>query len=506
MLFDIKGIIQKDTKLRYILFAGLILQLAFSLSTTGFYHADQHFQIIEFSSYQLGEPNATPYIWEFDQAIRPTLQVYLFSAYRSLLHYTGFNDPYNQLTLMRIIMGLLNFILFNLICIYYTKTENKKVLYLVLIMLNFSWCLPYIKTLFSSEMLSSFFFFGTVFLYEIRKDREPNFAFLALTGFLLCLTFYIRFQSAFLILGFIIWIIFILKKRKHLFPIAAGFAAGVLLNTWLDYGFYHQLVITPYEYYYSNIVLKKAATFGTSGPYLYIGVLLATTAIFPVSLFLYYYAVKACRKKYNHLLFITILLFILAHSIVRHKEERFMFPILCILPVITGWGIPAFIQFYNNCKRGMRTFIKCIIGFSIVLNSFLLYVLMFHNPATQLVDFTSLLNNHINKSGDSSKLYCLGRTPFITSFRLPIAFYSNAFKKKEIVMINDIDSIRNLKEKNIYLATTFGIIKNHRSMMDSLGFKPVAYSSGLLWKINEFLYQKKRKGVLEIWVLYKKMN
>ena len=42
------------------------------------------------------------------------------------------------------------------------KKEPPKILYAVLLILNFSWIFPYTRTLYSSEMLSGLFFFGAI--------------------------------------------------------------------------------------------------------------------------------------------------------------------------------------------------------------------------------------------------------------------------------------------------------------------------------------------------------
>lgn len=504
MLNDIKKIIFKDKILRNILLAGILLQLGFAIFTRGFYHADQHYQVIEFSSYQLGEPNATYDIWEFKQGIRPTLQVYLFSAYRSTVEFLGIKNPFSQLTVLRVLTALFLFVVFNIFSIYFTNAENKKTLYIVLVILNFSWCLPYIRTLFSSEMFSSAFFFGTILLYERKKNKDPHFIFLSLIGFMLCLAFYFRFQTAFFIIGFLTWLIFIEKRWKHLLPVSAGFIAGILINTWLDYEFYNHLLFTPYKYFYANILERKAASFGTASPLVYLRFLLVAATAFPISIFLFYYLIKASKEKFRHLLFITILFYFLFHCLVGHKEERFMFPILAVFPVIMGWGIPLFSQYYKTCKNGIRIFFKSVIAFSIVFNTLLLYVLMFHNPASQLIGFTSYLDNFLRNSSAPSNIYCAVRNPLFTSFGGPLTYYSTAFQKNALTVINDIDSIRHLPEKNTYLATTFDVFKKNQLLIESLRFKPVYYSSGLWWKFNELYSRKKGKGLFETWVLYKR--
>jgi hypothetical protein len=145
-----------------------------------------------------------------------------------------------------------------------------------------------------------------------------------------------------------------------------------------------------------------------------------------------------------------------------------------------------------------------MIALSVLLNIFGLFLLLFHNPRTQLIGFTSKLNSQFNKNSAHSTIYCAGRNPFITSSNLPITFYANAFKNTEIAMIDNADSIRQINKEHFYLATTFRVIKNQRGMIDSLGLKPVFYSSDLLWKINDFFHTQKMNDVSEVWVLYKK--
>src|SRR5436190_6862249 len=124
MLMEIKKLIKSDPKLKLILFAGLIIQVLFSITATGFYHPDQHFQIIEFSSYQTGEPNAASYLWEYDHPVRSTIQVYLFTGWHWMINTVGIHDAFLELTLLRILLGLLMFAVFNIIVLHYFKNEQ----------------------------------------------------------------------------------------------------------------------------------------------------------------------------------------------------------------------------------------------------------------------------------------------------------------------------------------------------------------------------------------------
>jgi GPI mannosyltransferase 3 len=76
-----------------------------------------------------------------------------------VLNAIGITDPYTQLTILRLILGLLMFAVFNLLAFHYFGNAPRKTLLFVLLLMNFTWVLPYTRTLFCAEMMSSLFFF-----------------------------------------------------------------------------------------------------------------------------------------------------------------------------------------------------------------------------------------------------------------------------------------------------------------------------------------------------------
>jgi hypothetical protein len=194
------------------------------------------------------------------------------------------------------------------------------------------------------------------------------------------------------------------------------------------------------------------------------------------------------------------MLFIIGHSVVGHKEERFMFPVLGIMPILIGWGLPSLIQFYSSCKKFFRYLLNTIIIFSVTLN-FLMLVLLMFNPYCQTIHFTSLLKKEFDQR--PVNLYCLNRTPFETESKIPITFYKRHLPNLEIIRVDGVE-ITQIKAKDKYLAATFDQLVKIKSTIDSLGYKPVFYSSNLLWNLNKFLYSKKAHPINEIWVLLKK--
>jgi GPI mannosyltransferase 3 len=536
---DQMAILLKDSKLRLILIAALMVQVVVCITAIGVYHPDQYFQIIEFSSHQLNRASAAGHVWEFAAQLRPTLQVYLFSAYYELCSGVGMRDPYFQLELLRLLFGLLLFVFFNGMALFYFRREDRRILYFVLLLLNFTWILPYTRTLYSSEMLSSVLFFGAVLLCEAKgrsgkpdkrasqrrgsRIRAQGRGALAVrrvgpaetgatgrpaiwvylgAGFLMSLAFYTRFQTGFAIVGFLIWMIWPGREIRRLAPLGAGFLAGILLNTGLDHGFYHQWVCTPYRYFRVNIIEGKAASMGVSSFLVYIAVLLAVVLTPPLSIFLLFAGFRAALlKKLDRPIVLPVVCFIVGHCLVAHKEERFLFPILNILPIIIGWGLPGLFGWVRRQRAVLQWLIRGVAWFSVGLNIILLAVILV-TPYSQAIYFTWQLKK--NFRGAPVTIYSLGHTPFETEERLPYVFYESGARNLLWKTLPLNDSLSTVGDKALYVSTTYNQIGERRQYLDSLGYEAVLYSSHMLWGVNELLSSLNMNTINDIWVLYKK--
>lgn len=497
-LDTLKNILRDDRRLQVLLLASVLVQIIICLTAVGIYHPDQYFQIIEFSSWQLHRPSAAGQVWEFAAHLRPTLQVYLFSGYSRLCSALGLHDPYFQLGLLRVASGLCLFALFNAMALYYFQ-RDRRVLFFVLLILNFSWIIPYTRTLYSSEMLSSFFFFGALFVYDVTPRR---WWIALLTGFVFSMAFYARFQTAFAIAGFILWMLIVPKERRLIIAVILGLVAGIGLNTALDAAFYHEWVFTPYTYYKVNIIEGKAASMGTSSFLLYIGLLAAVVVAPPLSLVLLYTGFKeAFVRQLRQPLTLAVVLFILGHCLVAHKEERFLFPVLNVLPLIAGWGLPGLIGWWWRQGRGMRRVFNAVAGFSVGLNTFLLVVLLF-TPYSQALYFTSLLKGEFE--GRPVTIWTVNRTPFETEHRLPFVFYRQAVPNLQFRRLGPEDSVRMMPREAVYVTGTYDQLKGQLGWLDSMGYRRVLYSSRLLWGVDGFLDSKGVNTINDIWVLYRK--
>ena len=100
-------------------------------------------------------------------------------------------------------------------------------LYTLLIIANFSWALPYIRTLFNSETFGGLAYFSAILLYKYFSTRSMTVWKAMLVGFVLSLAFFFRFQMGFAMLGLGIWLIFFEKASPK---IMAGLATRMSRN------------------------------------------------------------------------------------------------------------------------------------------------------------------------------------------------------------------------------------------------------------------------------------
>jgi GPI mannosyltransferase 3 len=193
--------------------------------------------------------------------------------------------------------------------------------------------------------------------------------------------------------------------------------------------------------------------------------------------------------------------FIVGHCLVAHKEERFLFPILNVLPIVVGWGLPGLLGWAGRQRDGLRRLIKGAAWFSVGLNMILLLVSLY-TPYSQAIYFTWQLKKTFR--GAPVTIYSLGHTPFETEARLPYVFYESGARNLRWKRLSVNDSLSAIGDRAVYVSTTYNQIGDRKEYLDSLGYRAVFYSSHLLWGINEFLSSMKMNTINDIWVLYKK--
>jgi GPI mannosyltransferase 3 len=446
----------------------LLIHLITAYFSNGFYHWDEHFQIFEFANYKLGFISANHLPWEFSSKMRPFLIPSIVTMIGKII-----NDPFVISGLMRLFAMVLSF---GACFVFYQKTKDEfhSEIHPIYLFSSFLlWFLPYLHVRVSAEIIG-----GALFILGYCLSDQKKSSALFLTGLLFGLGFWIRFQMGFALLG--LGIGFLLNKKyilREILTMGSGFFLAMGINVLIDSWGYGQFTFAPWQYLHENIILGKAKHFGVNPLSDYFKWILNKPG-FPIGLLFYLGLISQIKNSLKHPLTFTVILFLLAHFLVSHKEIRFLFPMIFLFPY---FGI----KFLSNSFP--KIFKSKIFKYSfLILNLIPLMYLMNSAAHPSANFFKYITSNNFN----IRTLNILGHTDPYKLVGLDVRFYQkkapqrifNNSSQDGYVFSDRVKYARNLENKKCELLYTSN--------------KFLSYNLN-----SSYLKQNKR-----LWTLYKCQN
>jgi phosphatidylinositol glycan class B len=279
------------------------------------------------------------------------------------------------------------------------------------------------------------FFLGLVVL--LRTLRQPDggkWGPVFLSGLLMGGAFESRFQIAFAILATAIWLLVFQRPTFGQAVVGiVGFllvlGVGILIDRW----FYGNWVFTPYRYYEVNILQDKAGNWGRS-PFWYYPVMVAEAAAPPLSVFLLAGVFFALVVYPRHLLSWVMILMTLGHSLVGHKEVRFLFPLVFALPVVLAMAWHH--QRRQNVLRSIPHWLQRATLYLLLFENFALLTFATLKPGNESVSSFSFIYHYAQNQ--PIDIYTLNTSPFFWS-DLAINFYRP--RNARVIQVASADSL-----------------------------------------------------------------
>jgi GPI mannosyltransferase 3 len=411
--------------------AGLIVFLITSYFSLGYHHPDEHFQVLEFANYKLGNSPASDLPWEYQDKIRPALQPFIAFLIIKLLTLLGLHNPFLWAFVLRFLTAITAWYI---ICKFDEYLLNIFIgafgRRLFILMTLFLWFVPYIFVRFSSETLAGIFFlYGLYFLLKFDDDKGKSGMFW-LGGLLLGFSFCFRFQIGIAILGLVFWLIFIRHTRlKKLFIIAVAAIIAILISLYIDFWFYGEWVLTPVRYFDINILQNKAANWGVH-PWWYYFSLFSMKAVPPLSVVLLLLFLTGIYRRWSDVFVFIIVPFLLVHFILGHKEMRFLFPMTYFFIYYSAVGLDFIKERFNPGK-----FYRVLYKFLLYVNVVILVGVVFTSGQDDMKCY-----QYIYKYSASRKtiIYCLKKSPYKLA-GLEVNFYKP--DNVNVLVFNDIEEI-----------------------------------------------------------------
>lgn len=334
-----------------------VFYLLSAVFSTTFVHPDQHFQTLEWADFKRTGTNEALLPWEYHYAIRPWIHPYLYFVLLNALDFVGITGPFNQDRVLRILTGAFGMwavILFCRTIAWWLPLPGQK--RTVAAVFALVWLFPNFFTRLSSEtMATSFFLLSISALFLLRKDpiavevgdrMAPPFTGrmtfstegLLLSAACLGLVFHFRYQMGPIMVALAFWMLVaartpIWQMVQYCTMVLVVVALGIGVD-FVGYGGYE---LAPWNNIKANVIDGVAASFGTSPWYYYF----VTPLTSPMGIALVVSLIWFWIKYPRNLLTLLTALFMLQHSLIGHKELRFILPILPLALAMFVFLLPA---------------------------------------------------------------------------------------------------------------------------------------------------------------------
>ena len=237
-----------------------------------------------------------------------------------------------------------------------------------------------------------------------------------IAGLCFGLAFEFRFQIAFAVMGVMGWILFRSAEswRSAIGKLAlmgVGVAVPILVGTLIDRWGYGAWTIVPWNYFHKDVLEGRPSLDGTQ-PFWWYLVGINSHLLAPITLVWTVAMLVTWIRHPRHILTWATLLFFVAHSLVPHKEARYMFPVMLVATfffvlafVPGGDPRPAWLDALWNRRRSWWA--KALVGVNALG---VVYVCLFAKEPS--LNFQRFLYSHFP---NGCTMYVLGkdtRSPF----------------------------------------------------------------------------------------------
>lgn len=359
---------------RWILFAGLALYLSTAWFNVG---------IIATDDYEFGIARIVPaQNWTALSIIKasgirsPIPNLALFAFTKTALS-LGITEPVTQLKFALIFVALFSYITYTFLAFLFFPKEGTKSR-TALFLLSFYFICPMAFTRPLIENLAAPFLFISCWAACEYFDSSKG-KYLLLSVAALTLSSMFRFQVGVCSLALVL-LVLIRRQWKHLFLLGASGLVGIVLSGALDWfykGGLHASLVAYSDYQASNI-----QRFGTQPFYVFIALFIGLSM--PPLLF-QKYKNFSWRENFNYLVpaLLFFVIFLISHSVVVHKEERFMVPLLPIFFVLIT---PLALYTWKTSRWRRVSFLS--------LNFLLLPLASYNAPQTNLIESALFVSTH----------------------------------------------------------------------------------------------------------------
>lgn len=332
---------------------GVAFRLFAGIHSLGFVHPDEHQQYLEAANriaYGYGVS-----FWEYDRGIRHLLYPGCLASFLLFLDGIGVTSPIMQARVIRCLLGLSVLGSMSAFSVDLYRRGKHIAAFTLLLFAALS---PYFVFV-GARTLSETATIPILVVVLMCLDRYPWTA-----GVLAGLMFGVRFQSALFVAPlFVAMAVGCCRSgnaraalRAQCVPFATGCVLALTFVGLVDRLTWGAWFHSPIEYFRANVMEGVAASFGVTPWYQYL--LWTADVAFDSSLSLVPFALIGffVRPRFAF----AMLVFAFAHSMIGHKEPRFLWPMLPVLLILIAEGVECLARHATTRNRQMAAVVLSV--------------------------------------------------------------------------------------------------------------------------------------------------
>ena len=388
---------------RIWLFVVFVIYVSAAFFSQGSLHQDEHFQILEFMSFKLGQTTPGELPWEFESQIRPFMQPAFYFVITKFLNFIHITSPFTIAFALRAVSAIFGIVFLSLFIEQSQRTlQSQCARSLAKWGSTLFYLFPSYLVRTSSEHFSGVFFWIGLYLLmrffannKVIGWRHFKSPLILIAGVLWGFSFQFRFQSAFFLVGFTVWCLLIDRSKflSHL-GLGIGFISTLLLAAYVDRWGYGQWAFPPWNYFRVNLFEGVAASFGVMPWYGYI-TLMWTKILTPINFLSIASLWGFWVLKFRSPLALPAIFFFVGHSLVGHKELRFLIPLFYVIPFYFAY----LVDYFRNVKlspKWSKTLLY-LLGIVAAINIFFMIKKVIAPANVRLPTLEYLYENNHNK-------------------------------------------------------------------------------------------------------------
>lgn len=321
----------KLPSIRTAILIGLVLRLIAAFFSQGYAMHDDHF-VIEDGPFQWFLPDHGGWFHRVEPPGHSVVYPSILYAILSSCMNIGITDPQGQMLVMRILHALFATLAIPLAAAIARKVGSERSAQFAALLVAVFWMFPFMSVRNLIEMMSIPPLMAGVLL-TLRRHSTKD---LVLAGLAFAVAFMFRYHTA-LIPGTMVLVLAWQRHWRAALILAAACIVSVSLTQgMIDLFVWGSFLAAPIAYFKSNLASVNDYT---SGPFYQYAVLITGILIPPLSILLLWRVIADNRPKLRWELLLPIGVFVLAHSLIVNKQERFILPIvpLLLIAVAVAW-------------------------------------------------------------------------------------------------------------------------------------------------------------------------